>query len=216
MKKAAPLLANVAFLIGFFWLLFAIIATQSFKASFRRTCVWYGDAVLNLPNSQNYNFTWNKNSTGIMYASNTAPGNIQFCGGQLDAITHKPTPWVTITNLTEDTAYITNGTSNHKGYLCPANSLCVQGTNPYNGTVSFDNILQSLELVFVIMSSNTFTDLLYYTTNTDFLVSALCRLSRHQVVRPANFFSLCIWYCLHDIMAHESGAFFRPFSTETD
>lgn len=39
--------------------------------------------------------------------------------------------------------------------------------------MSFDNILNSLELVFVIMSSNTFTDILYYTTDSDYLASAL-------------------------------------------
>lgn len=60
-----------------------------------------------------------------------------------------------------------------KGYICPQGSLCVEGTNPYNGTLSFDNILQSLEAVFVIMSSNTFTDLLYYTTDSDYLAAAL-------------------------------------------
>lgn len=60
-----------------------------------------------------------------------------------------------------------------KGYVCPKGSLCVEGTNPYNGTVHFDDIVHSLELIFVIMSSNTFTDLLYYTTDTDYLVAAL-------------------------------------------
>ena len=177
LKKAAPLLANVAFLIGFFWLLFAIIATQSFKASFRRTCAWYGDAIVELPNYQNYTFTYNESNSGNIYISNVAPGNVQFCGGHLDSVTRNPMPWITITNTSSNTGTITNGTLNHKGYLCPQYSLCVQDTNPYNGTVSFDNIFQSLELVFVIMSSNTFTDLLYYTTNTDFLISALCTSS---------------------------------------
>lgn len=60
-----------------------------------------------------------------------------------------------------------------KGYICPRGSLCIEGENPNNGTMSFDNIVQSLELVFVIMSSNTFTDLLYYTTDSDYLASAL-------------------------------------------
>lgn len=49
----------------------------------------------------------------------------------------------------------------------------MEGTGPYNGTVSFDNIFQSLELVFVVMSANTFSDLLYYTTDSDFLAAAL-------------------------------------------
>jgi hypothetical protein len=48
--------------------------------------------------------------------------------------------------------------------------------NPYGGTVSFDNIVQSLELVFVVMTANTFSDLLYYTADSDYLASALCEL----------------------------------------
>jgi voltage-dependent calcium channel len=42
LKKAAPLLANVALLIGFFWMVFGIVGVQSFKSSLRRRCVWQG------------------------------------------------------------------------------------------------------------------------------------------------------------------------------
>lgn len=73
------------------------------------------------------------------------------------------------------TGILTTGYQSHKGFLCPKRSLCVEQDNPYNGTVSFDNIFQSLELVFVIMSSNTFSDLMYDLTDSDFLVAALCR-----------------------------------------
>ncbi len=148
LKKAAPLLVNVAFLIGFFWLLFAIIGVQSFKSSLRRTCVWMGqDGVSN-------------------YTQNVAPGNVQFCGGYLNATTAAAWPWLNADG--------SNGTESSKGYLCPQGSLCMQGENPYNGTVSFDNVLQSLELIFVIMSSNTFSDLLYYTADSDYLAAAMC------------------------------------------
>lgn len=159
LKKAAPLLVNVAFLIGFFWLLFAIIGVQAFKSSFRRTCVWYSDieSVYNNPNADL--------SQIEIYAQN-GPSNLQFCGGYINATTGAPRPWLK-SNL------IDNGTSKHKGYLCPESSLCVEGSGPYSGTVSFDNILQSLQLVFVVMSANTFSDLLYYTTDSDFLAAAL-------------------------------------------
>jgi voltage-dependent calcium channel len=40
--------------------------------------------------------------------------------------------------------------------------------------VSFDNIAQSLELVFVIISTNTFTDIMYYTIDAEYMVAALC------------------------------------------
>lgn len=146
LKKAAPLLLHVAFLIGFFWLLFAIVGIQSFKSSFRRSCVWID------PEGQN-NFTMND------------PYNVlQLCGGYLDNTTGEPRPWVYANN--EPSSF------SPKGYLCPQGSMCIEGSNPYNGTVSFDNILTSLELVFVIMSSNTFTDLLYDMTNSDYLASA--------------------------------------------
>lgn len=148
LKRAAPLLVNVAFLISFFWLLFGIVGVQSFKSSLRRTCVWVGP-----------------DSAGGNYTQNIAPENVQFCGGHLDAITGLPMPWVT--------EHGQNGTNTHKGYLCPQGSFCVQGDNPYNNTVSFDNIAQSMMLVFVGISSNTFSDLLYYLTNSDYLAAAL-------------------------------------------
>ena len=65
------------------------------------------------------------------------------------------------------------GPAKGKGFLCPVNSICIEDGNPYNGTQSFDNILQSLELVFVIMSSNTWSDLLYTVSDTDYLISSL-------------------------------------------
>lgn len=147
LKKAAPLLLNVGFLIGFFWLLFAIIGVQSFKSSLRRQCVWID------PTNSNNNWT----------------NSFAFCGGYLDPDTYLPRPWVT--QLSNGS--LVPGTSSHKGYLCPVQSVCLETTNPYNGSMSFDNIANSLELVFVIMSSNTFSDQLYYLTNSDYLAAAI-------------------------------------------
>lgn len=60
-----------------------------------------------------------------------------------------------------------------KGYTCPQNSKCITSENPYDGTISFDNILQSLELVFVIMSFNTFTDIMYDIVAAEHLIASL-------------------------------------------
>lgn len=95
-----------------------------------------------------------------------APKSIQFCGGHQNA--SGKYPW-----LKAD--LITAGAKEHKGYLCPEHSLCVEDSNPYHGTVSFDNVLQSLQMVFVIMSSNTFSDLMYYAMDSDYLAAALCK-----------------------------------------
>ncbi|KAG7195586.1 calcium channel protein [Scheffersomyces spartinae] len=60
-----------------------------------------------------------------------------------------------------------------KGFRCPVNSQCISGENPYGGTVNFDNIFQSMEMVFVVLSANTFTDIMYDITDSDDLVAAL-------------------------------------------
>ena len=149
LKKAAPLLVHVAFLISFFWLIFGIVGVQSFKSSLRRTCVWVGD-----------------DGSGQNYTLDLAPDNVQFCGGYVDANNGSAMPW-----LKSDGR---NGTTSSKGYLCPPGSLCVESFDgPYNGTVNFDNIFQSMELVFVIISSNTFSTFMYYLMDTDYMIAAL-------------------------------------------
>ncbi|TIA43120.1 hypothetical protein D6C78_00544 [Aureobasidium pullulans] len=142
LKKAAPTLLNVAFLTGFFWLLFAIIGVQSFKSSLRRTCVWTN------PSDPTETFT----------------NEMQFCGGYLLS-NGSSRPWVHADG--------SPGASDAKGFFCPINSVCIEGDNPYNGTVSYDNIFQSLEMVFVVMSSNTFSDQLYYLADSDYLSAGL-------------------------------------------
>lgn len=132
----------MSFLIGFFWLLFAIIGVQAFKSSFSRQCVW-----IDPQNQTNY----------------TNPFTL--CGGYLDNGSGDSLPWMFGNG--------TFGAASPKGHICPRGSLCIEQTSLYNGTVNFDNIIHSLELVFVIMSANTFTDLMYYTTNSDYMPAAL-------------------------------------------
>jgi hypothetical protein len=142
LKKAAPLLVNVAFLIGFFWLLFSIVGVQNFKSSMRRNCVWQGaDPTLDYNNTNQF-------CGGHRLADNSSHGYIQLPGHPA-------------------------GPDEGKGFLCPPGSFCVERSAPFNGTKSFDNILQSLELVFVVMSSNTWSNLLYTMADTDYLVSSL-------------------------------------------
>ena len=146
----------MSFLICFFWLLFAIIGVQSFKTSLSRQCVWRDP---DQPNNLSMAFT----------------NSFQFCGGYLEDNNDPiPTtkPWVTM-KTPGDLSVLVEGTRAGKGFICPRGSICLQQDNPYNGTLNFDDILHSLELVFVIMSANTFTDIMYYTMNSDYLSSAL-------------------------------------------
>ncbi|KAI0404915.1 ion transporter [Xylaria palmicola] len=157
LKKAAPLLLRVSFLIGFFWLLFAIVGVQSFKSSFSRQCVW-----LDPLQPKNLEAAYTNDMT--------------FCGGHIDNNTLQPVPWVKFNNtgLEKDSLdHLTPAPGGAKGFICPQHSICLEQKSPYRQTVSFDNIIQSLELVFVIMSANTWSDLMYYTTNSDFQAGAL-------------------------------------------
>lgn len=153
LKKAAPLLVRVAFLIMFFWLLFAIIGVQSFKSSFRRQCVWLDPLD---PKNLSASYT----------------NEEQFCGGHLDNVTGETMPWV-LMRTPDSLDNLNSGTKNGKGFICPRGSICLEQENPYNNTVSFDNIIHSLELVFVIMSANTFSDLMYNTMGSDYSMAAL-------------------------------------------
>lgn len=147
LKRAAPSLLNIGILIGFFWLLFGIVGVQSFKSSLRRTCVWDGSRAD--PPQANYTL------------------DEQFCGGwwSWNGTHTNQEPWVFDNGRP--------GGEKSKGYVCPVGSWCVQGENPYNNTVSFDNVGNSMEQVFVIMTSNTFTDIMYQLADTDYLVAAL-------------------------------------------
>ncbi|KAG6036663.1 hypothetical protein E4U41_005561 [Claviceps citrina] len=152
LKKAAPLLVRIAFLVGFFWLLFAIIGIQSFKSSLSRRCVWQDPQ-----DPRNFSATYTNEMT--------------FCGGHLDNQTGRTLPWVKLT-IPDSLEGLVDGAVDGKGFICPRGSICLQQKNPYNGTVNFDNIANSLELVFVIISANTFSDLMYFTMASDYSQAA--------------------------------------------
>ncbi|OWB80105.1 hypothetical protein B5S32_g4356 [[Candida] boidinii] len=88
----------------------------------------------------------------------------QFCGSFYDQLKNISVPYL-----------YANGESSSevKGYTCPKYSQCMITNNPYAGTISFDNILNSLELVFVVISANTFTDIMYYTLDSDAMAASL-------------------------------------------
>lgn len=97
-------------------------------------------------------------------SSDTYLNAFQFCGSYLDPQTLEILPYLNSRNETSGVK---------KGFACPANSICRIGENPYGGKVSFDNIFSSMQAVFVIISANTFTDLMYYTMDSDSMAASL-------------------------------------------
>ncbi|KAG7834187.1 hypothetical protein KL943_003483 [Ogataea angusta] len=143
LRKAGHQASDATLVLSVFWVLFAIIGVQSFKSSLRRHCVWTN------PN----------NSTDIYENS------MQFCGSYLDPTTLKEKPYIPGHN-DQTFPYA-------KGFTCPVNSKCISGENPYGNTISFDNIFISLQMVFVILSANTFSDIMYYTMDSDEMAASL-------------------------------------------
>ena len=162
---------NVAFLIGFFWLLFAIVGVQTFKSSFRRSCVFLGqENATNLANTglaSDRLDMYNTNYSQYAFHQNDPNGNIQLCGGYLNPIEGLPPQPYYLANFE-------NSTGDAKGFWCPVGSICLEhDKNIYSDTVSFDSIIGSLEMVFVIMSSNTWSNLLYWLTDSDSMLSSI-------------------------------------------
>ncbi|GMF98295.1 unnamed protein product [[Candida] boidinii] len=141
LRRVAYDISDVAVLLLWFWLFFAIIGVQSFKTSLTRHCIWT-----------------NPDDPSDVYEQ-----EFQFCGSYLDPVQNKSMPYL-----------FANGESSleKKGYTCPVYSKCMITQNPYGGSVSFDNILNSLELVFVVISANTFTDIMYYTLDSDAMTAS--------------------------------------------
>ncbi|EJT98090.1 hypothetical protein DACRYDRAFT_118858 [Dacryopinax primogenitus] len=145
LKRAGPLLVNVAFFVLFAMILFSIIGVQSFRGNFRRSCV----LIANL--------------------TDTGPLNIslpQLCGGQIDAVTLNVTSYWTADNVQRPEP--------PKGFICPLGSICQEGTsNPNGNSQSFDNIFAAAMQVIIVASANTWSTVMYDMMDADFFVSCL-------------------------------------------
>ena len=143
LKKAAPMLINVAFFVIFFLILFSIIGLQAFQSSLRRHCMWIDPLGIQ------------PNYTRMQ----------QFCGGYTENATGNILTYLTADGLPS--------AEDPKGFICPNQSICIESVNPYNNTVSFDNIAQSMEMVFIILSVNTFSNIMYNMMDAEYVVSCL-------------------------------------------
>lgn len=97
-------------------------------------------------------------------SSDTFDNDDSFCGGYLDPETLTPKAYLYENGQPSRTP---------KGFICPVNSICKSQENPYNGTISFDNFLNSLELVFTIMSLNGFSDIMYDVIDAEYLAASI-------------------------------------------
>ncbi|KAG8724518.1 calcium channel protein, partial [Ceratobasidium sp. 395] len=146
LKRAGPLLARVALFVLFAIILFSIVGVQSFKGSFRRTCVLDGLMPAN---------TIAEIANGIDLSQN--------CGGWIDPTTLKPVGYVVSGGNTTDTA---------KGFTCPLGQICVEAAiNPKNGTQGFDNFFLAAMQVVIVASANTWSPVMYQMMDTDFYIS---------------------------------------------
>lgn len=135
LKRAGPLLITVGFFVIFAATLFSIIGIQSFRGSFRRTC------ILTDPN----------NSSNIIDTGKS-------CGGYLDSQTLQEMPYI---NLNGDSfTQAPKGYICPQFQVCKVGSdgtrrlmIQVGETNPKGNSVSFDNFFFALIQVVLIASS---------------------------------------------------------------
>src|SRR5690554_4358588 len=100
LKKAAPLLVRVSFLMGFFWLIFAIIGVHSFKSSLSRQCTW-----INPEDPTNFSAAYTP--------------SMSFCGGHLNPTSGEAEPWVASRAKNNLSAEFLEPATSAKGFLCP-------------------------------------------------------------------------------------------------
>ncbi|PWN28045.1 hypothetical protein BDZ90DRAFT_239367, partial [Jaminaea rosea] len=148
LKLAAPLLSNVLFFTLFAMILFSIIGIQSFKGSYRRSCVWVGDLNEGINSEPGQNYTLS-----------------QICGGWYDE---------TATKRNHIQADGRQSPIGAKGFICPLGQMCIEAaSNPNENSQSFDNIFTSLLEVVIIISSNGWSGVMYDMIDADFFVSCL-------------------------------------------
>ncbi|KAF9586210.1 calcium channel protein [Lunasporangiospora selenospora] len=146
LKKSAPLLVNIALFIVFFFILFSIIGVQAFKGSFSRRCV----PRLDTPGKY-------LNETNIQE---------QFCGGHYD-----------FNDTSLKKSYImrdgSDSPTSPKGYICAVDYVCKDIGVNYNYAVSFDNIFSAMVPVYVLMTGQTWTDLMYKVMDSEYPWSSI-------------------------------------------
>ncbi|ODV83589.1 hypothetical protein CANARDRAFT_29820 [[Candida] arabinofermentans NRRL YB-2248] len=153
-NKSLPVLSKISLILLGLMIWFSVISVQAFAESMRKKCVWFGD--------------------------DTYIETSQLCGGYLDYASSDSQTMIVkppaigeyylhhhsfnesyFESILKNRSAIVESTISPKGFTCPLNSVCLYGSNPNNNTLSFDNFWNSLEIIFVILSSNTFTDLMY-------------------------------------------------------
>lgn len=144
LKRAGPLLVEVAFFILFAVAIFSIIGVQAFAGSFRRSCFYLDQSSLN--------------ETGISTATDVA--GVQSCGSwySIDGV---KMPYL-IQNPGTSLLNMTTSSGRTKGFTCAIGQVCVDTRiNPHGGTQSFDNILLSAMQVIIIASANSWSPVMY-------------------------------------------------------
>ncbi|GME89162.1 unnamed protein product, partial [Ambrosiozyma monospora] len=106
------------------------------EVSFLLLCFWVLFAIIGV---QSFKTSFRRH---CVWTNPNDPSDIfvnedQNCGSYIDPTTLKGADYL-----------LADGTSSGfmKGYRCPVNSVCKLGDNPYNGSVSFDDVYRAMEL----------------------------------------------------------------------
>lgn len=148
--NSIPLLLDVAVLCAFVFFVYGIVSVQLFGGALLTHCaepIFNETIVASLaPNSK-------LPSSAVSYFFPAAEQN-GFCTGPYD----KDVTWF-VNKYRNGTYY--KGGSKGSGRVCPAGLICATGQNPSSGFVNFDNILWAWLNVFIMITLDGWSGVLY-------------------------------------------------------
>ncbi|KNE62233.1 hypothetical protein AMAG_07472 [Allomyces macrogynus ATCC 38327] len=149
LKASRRLLRHVMVFVFFFFVVAAITGVLAFKGSLRRQCLV---------------------DLGPKMGGETAVAPTRYCGGYWDADGERrlAPKWPDLEGGFGKNAMAATPEGVVKGYVCPAPQVCMaMQPNPHNGEASFDNIAAALLLVFMVTSTETWSEFLYATMQAE-------------------------------------------------
>ncbi|KAJ3365110.1 calcium channel protein [Allomyces javanicus] len=148
LKASRRLLRHVMVFVFFFFVVAAITGVLAFKGSLRRQCLV---------------------DLGPTMGGETAVSPTRYCGGYWDEDGERLAPrWPELEGGFGKNAMAATPVGVVKGYVCPAPQVCMaMQPNPHNGEASFDHIAAALLLVFMVTSTETWSEFLYATMQAE-------------------------------------------------
>ncbi|GMG21503.1 unnamed protein product [Ambrosiozyma monospora] len=161
--RAFPVLVKISAILIFILLWFSIVSIQAFSETFRKQCVLVDkeNDIFRL-SGQLCGGYLEKDDNGHQVIQSSVIGSSYSKSHKFDSEYYE--------SLLDDNFRSTK--LGATGFICPEKSLCIFGENPNKGTLSFDNLWSAIQIMFVLLSSNTFSNSFYSVMDSNAVYQA--------------------------------------------